>query len=194
MNMVFKDNPYLFSLHLPQMQQDERIITKHAVDQFNQKMDNSKGYNVHLDKTPELSRLWRVFIGICNTYFTNLTLKENDVKYSEVWAYVQNKERYSSIWHNHITSASINAVYYPNVPDPTGTLSIILNSGEEAEVPIKQGYIYLFPGWLIHKPNPQKNSYEPRVSINLELLTTTRPIISKEITSLIHPLYQEIMW
>ena len=47
----------------------------------------------------------------------------------------------------------------------------------ETELPIKEGYIYFWPHWLDHKPNPQKNSNEWRVSINLELLTTSRPIV-----------------
>ena len=158
-------------------QQNRREIAEYAVDQFNEKDTPGRGgYNVHLDKTPDLDKLWRIFMRLCDTYFTNLDVIYDD-KYSEAWAYVQNKERYSSVWHSHISSASINAVYYASVPDSTGTLSLLFPDGQEYELDAVEGNMIIFPGWLIHKPNPQKNSMIPRVSINIELLTSSRPIL-----------------
>jgi|TARA_X000000950_G_scaffold80626_1_gene101381 hypothetical protein len=194
--------PYLFEIPLPQLKDCERIITKHAVDQFNLKESKSagRGYNVHLDNIPELDKLWRIFVRLCDSSFYNLSPVNEDVKEGECWAYVQNKDRNVSQWHSHVTTASINGVYYPNVPDYTGTLSVLTSFAEEKEVQVKQGHLYLFPGWMIHKPNPQMFSEEPRVSINVELLTYTRPILHKFILDVentsnsTHSSYHEVMW
>lgn len=169
--------PYLFKTELSQFRDDERKISEYAIEQFKAKLDPAMGNNVELDKTPKLERIWNAFFDVCDEYFINLTQIENYYRHGAVWTYVQNKESFSDVWHCHITTASINGVYYPSVPDPTGTLSIIATNGEIYDIEVVQGWLYLFPGWLIHKPNPQKNSLEPRVSINVELLTVTRPIL-----------------
>lgn len=190
----------LFSLSLEALRDKERIITKHAVDQFNKKWTQdsiSNGYNVKLDTTPELQTLWRIFTRVSDQLFCNLEVIE-DEKFGEAWAYVQNSERNYSIWHNHLYTSSINGVYYSNVPDPTGTLSLGHLQKEYILEP-KQGTLYIWPGWMNHKPNPQENSLEPRVSINVELLTSTRPQIRPEIMEQFnipvrHEIIKSVMW
>ncbi len=194
--------PHLFEIPLPQLEDAERVITKHAVDQYNNKHSQNvhKGYNVHLDPTPELDKLWRIFVRLCDTMFTNLDPVLEDIKFGESWAYVQNKDKNVSKWHTHVATASINGVYYPNIPDPTGTLSVLDIWNTEIKVPVKQGHLYLFPGWMLHKPNPQEYSIEPRVSINIELLTYSRPVLrdnvikKNNIPHNTHPSFPKVMW
>ena len=121
----FGSFPYLYRIELPEFREHDASITAYAVEQFKEKLDPAFGNNVELDKTPELERLWNAFFGVCNKYFVNLQQIENHPRHGAVWTYVQNKEDFSDVWHNHIATASINGVYYPSVPDPTGTLSVI---------------------------------------------------------------------
>lgn len=155
---------------------DNKAIAYHAVECFNKNFDPATGYNVALTSIPELQKLWDGFLAVTKHHFGPLDIIDNG-RVGSFWSYVQNKERYSSVWHTHITTASINAVYYPSVPDSTGTLSIINNNGEVDEITIKEKVLYLFPGWMLHKPNKQLNSMTPRVSINMELLTRNRPAL-----------------
>lgn len=167
--------PYIFKENIKELRERERPISEYAVETFNNTYNPAAGYNVRLEETPDLIKLWGIFDSILSSRFENLEVLPND-RYKSCWTYVQNNERYESKWHSHIKTASINAVYYPSIPDTTGTLSILTLSGDEAEVELNQGDLVVFPGWLIHKPNPQKHSRLPRVSINLELLTSTRPV------------------
>ncbi len=206
MNYVFPDWPYLLESHLDEMSEHELTISKHAVEQYHAKIDLTKGHNVRIDKTPELGKLWMIFLRICNTHFKNLVLADAD-RVGESLAYVRN-EKLSTIghlwhiwrkprgWHFHLWAASITALYYPSVPNDTGSFSIIKpnfrRTGrglKEEEIKIQQGNLYLFPGWLIHASNPQKFSGKDRVAIVLDLLTTTRPVLKD-----LNQPQEEIMW
>lgn len=189
MQFVYDTFPYLFRVEVPQLKDKEREIAEKAVRTFNSDFNVENGYNVQLTPDENLEQLWQIFTDVCNKTFDNISPIENKT-YAQFWAYVQNSERYTSVWHNHIKTASINAVYYPWVPDETGNLSVITNGGEVIEIPVIQGTMLIFPGWLIHRPNPQLTSKEPRVSINIELLTDSRPSLKAHYGSEL----QKVMW
>jgi hypothetical protein len=179
MTFAFMDKyPYVLCKEITELSDLERLnISKHAVEQYNSKFNvkERNGYNVKLERIPELQKLWDIFEEYCIREFSNVAILKTD-RYRDCWAYIQNSDQGFSVWHTHVFTATINAVYYANLPDKSATLSIINNDGEEKEVFIKENYLYLFPGWMLHKPNEQKMSKKPRISINLELLTLTRPI------------------
>lgn len=172
-------NPYYYFLEAPIRQWDQykKEVVDFAVTTFKRDFDPSFGYNVMLapEKFPLIDKLYDDFVQICHRNFTNLQLAPRNKKV--MWAYVQNKERFNSVWHNHKHSTTINAVWYPSIPDPTGTLAIRDGEGV-SNMPVKEGYIYFWPYWMDHKPNPQLHSNEYRVSINIELLAVTRPIVT----------------
>jgi hypothetical protein len=87
--------------------------------------------------------------------------------------YVQNKEHSNSLWHDHVFSATINAVFYLNLPKVGGGLQFIYQ-GEQLTLQPKINKIYLFPYWLQHRPLPQEDN-DYRICFNLQYMCKTRP-------------------
>lgn len=167
---------YFMQYEIKEWDQYKEEVSTFAIDSFQKNYDPNFGYNVLLDPrlNTTISKIYNDFLKICEMSFDNLQVSPNNK--SVCWAYVQNKEKFNSVWHNHKRTTSVNAVWYPKVPDSTGTLSIRDGEGV-TEIQIREGFVYFWPYWLDHKPNPQKHSNDWRVSINIELLTLSRPIL-----------------
>ena len=174
-NNLNNNSPYLYFLkaRIPQWDAYKEEVTRFSIDTFKKNYNPQLGYNVEL-KSSLVSTIYNDFLNICGLNFDNVIIHQKNKQ--TMWAYVQNCEIGNSIWHNHKNSTTINAVWYPSVPDKTGTLSIRDGAGE-TEIEVEEGYIYFWPYWMDHKPNLQKHSKDWRVSINIELLTTTRPMV-----------------
>jgi len=169
-------NSYGFFLgaRIPEWDTYKNDIVEFAVKTFKKDYNPTNGYNVLLDpnKLNIINTIYDDFLKICFHNFNNINVLPRNKKV--MWAYVQNKERYNSVWHNHKNTTTINAVWYPSVPDESGTLAIRDGEGI-GNIPVKEGWIYFWPYWMDHKPNPQKHSMDWRVSINIELISDTRP-------------------
>lgn len=84
------------------------------------------------------------------------------------WCYRSRNEDYNSVYHNHINTSTINAVYYYQIKKGD-SISFLCNQIEKTYYPSKEELI-IFPNYLIHKPNkPIGNNY--RYSINMEIIT-----------------------
>ena len=172
---LYPDYGYFLYTEATEINQYKQEIAEYAIKTFQSDFDLQFGYNVRLDphKFPLIKEIYAYFFKMCVNNFDNVIVDQRNREIA--WTYVQNKETSSNVWHNHKRTTTINAVWYPKIPDPTGTLAI--REGEAVdEIQVKEGFIYFFPYWLDHKPMPQKNSDDWRVSINLELLTVTRPL------------------
>lgn len=121
---------------------------------------------------PFFRTLYDRFLAICRDRFEPFALRADNSR--ACWAYVQNRERFASVWHDHTRTASINGVYYLAVPDPTGAIRFQLD-GHEWELAPNQGSLYVFPCWLVHKPMPQASDAW-RISINVEVRTAAPPV------------------
>src|SRR5687767_6505848 len=71
-------------------------------------------------KHPFFGALYESFLTAAREYFLPLTLHPSNSR--SCWAYVQSAEDFSEVWHDHIATATINGVFYLNVPDPQGQL------------------------------------------------------------------------
>ena len=87
-----------------------------------------------------------------------------------VWAYVSNKDYYDSVIHNHINTATINGVYYLNVPNAKGGELEFYDEHENklTSVKPKTNDLLIFDGKLNHKPLPC-DSTEYRIALNIEI-------------------------
>lgn len=93
--------------------------------------------------------------------------------------YVQNDTNFIHRVHNHISTATISAVFYLQIPKVGGGIRFYLGDDSILYLP-KPDKIVLFPSWLYHSPTPQKdNSY--RICVNLEFPCVTRPILKNKI-------------
>ena len=184
MNTVFKYNPYILEHHLTEISDAENeLLIEQALDADNERRGdlNDNEYNVCMDITEETTKLNNLFVNTCHSLFDGLVMEKPKYReFSDGCAYVSNKSRYDSLWHQHLLTSTINGVYYARVPDDMGSLSIIdpEDAMEKKIIPLEK-HLYLLPGWMLHKPNPP-TSEEFRVSINIEYLSLKRPILKPD--------------
>ena len=182
--LPIKDYPWLLRLNLSDVIDDgtNDKLVEQSIESDNKERSNLEegSYNTRMDDTWEIKNLYNIFKNVCHKFFSNLPencMSMNPSK-SLGCAYVSYGYKiYDSYWHNHFYRASVNGVYYASVPDSDGTLSLLVENGEEVEIKPFEKHLFLMPGWLSHKPNPCK-SEEPRISINMEFLSNTRPILN----------------
>ena len=122
---------------------------------------------------PFFDRLYDAFLRACAVYFEPYTLHPESSR--ACWAYVQNRDRKSPFWHHHLATSTINGVYYLAVPDPSCQIWF-RDLDRIVEVTPLEGHLYVFPRWLVHRPQPQA-SPEYRVSLNVEIITREVPIV-----------------
>ena len=91
--------------------------------------------------------------------------------------YVQNNNISSNVWHNHVNTSTINAVFYIDPPQHGGELQLLLSNICYSIKPQKNK-IYIFPYWMDHRPTPQIDT-EWRISVNIEYMCNARPILKK---------------
>ena len=93
--------------------------------------------------------------------------------------YVQNNVQHTSFYHHHLTPSTISGVFYIDPPKEGGEISFLLkfdNENKPKELILKpeKNKLYLFPYWLYHKPQPQKDK-EYRICFNWMYGSPIRP-------------------
>ena len=117
----------------------------------------AQSYSVLLDKNSHTKILAELFYSLIDKTFDNVDVNaERERKVDRHWAYVSTKEKYWSEWHDHGSHTAINMVYYPTVPDKTATLWTLNTHGTIQEIELEDRLMLVFPGWMLHKPNPPK--------------------------------------
>ena len=96
----------------------------------------------------------------------------------KTWIYLQNNETFSSHWHNHLSTSAVNAVFYIDPPQNGGELECCYNVEERFKITPRANKLYLFPGWMPHRPLPQEDC-SWRIAVNLEYCCRERPILKK---------------
>ena len=135
--------------------------------------NNSKGYNTSFDDPVYTNTIKNKFLKVIKDKFWVSDLLGE----FKTWIYVQNNQYYSSVWHNHVTSSTINAVYYINPPETGGELELMMNAQVYKFKP-RINYLYLFPYWMEHRPAVQESS-DWRISVNIEYLCVQRAVVKK---------------
>jgi hypothetical protein len=112
--------------------------------------------------------LYNYFVNKCKDLFGGLEFSYKNRSIG--WAYVSNKNDYRSCIHNHINSATINSVYYLNIPSSeSGAIKFYDDNYKVVYThqPVNDELI-IFPSYLLHEPQ-MSNTEEYRVAINLEI-------------------------
>ncbi len=133
----------------------------------------SFGYNTLYDDTEYTSIISKAFINVVESTFEVSPL----TRPVRTWIYVQNNKHFSSVWHSHVTTSTVNAVYYINPPKRGGGLNLRHDLIENIIYP-KSNTLYIFPCWLEHRPLPQEDD-EWRISVNIEYMCDRRPVVKE---------------
>jgi len=160
------------SFFLPYPFDVEVINKKHytnMIKTYYDKIGTVNGYNVLYDDIEYNEVVTKKFVDVVQTLF-DITPPLNSIK---TWIYVQNSKDYNSVWHNHIRTASLNGTFYINLPKVGGKLEIF--EGGSTQIDLEPKTLYLFPGWMYHRPLPQIDE-EYRVCVNVEYYTDVRPL------------------
>ena len=92
-----------------------RMIEKFIKEKIETK-DFSQGYNIEYYDEAYTSIISKKFLEIVHEEF-NVSEKLNPI---QTWIYVQNNKHSNNVWHNHVNTSSINAVYYIDPPAEFG--------------------------------------------------------------------------
>ncbi len=126
------------------------------------------GFNFPLRTNKYFDSLYGDFVDISFEIFGDLNVSDRNDR--TCWCYRSNKCRPaggSVFFHHHEHTATINAVYYLDIPKGN-SISFMENDNNLTYYP-EQYEILIFPGTLLHKPDVPV-SKKIRQSINLELL------------------------
>lgn len=120
------------------------------------------GNNYFLD-TKYKNELYNIVLNESKNRLKEFSLKDNEYK---CWCYFSDKKYNKTGWHNHINTATINAVIYLKIPKDNKGIDFIINNKVKNFKP-KNFDLYIFPNYLEHYPYSSKK--ESRITLNLEI-------------------------
>ena len=132
----------------------------------------SNGWNYQVQPSAETERLYGACLQVARELFKAFDVAESNS--SGVWAYVTHGSRdVQGPVHSHANTATINMVYYlqvPQEPFPMGCLLLFDEPKVTAVTPMS-GDLLIFPGSMHHMPISNV-SQEFRMALNLEVRCT----------------------
>jgi len=130
---------------------------------------NGGSFLIDEDYKSFFKNLYSKFFEVSKTIFGDFTTSDNN---ESCWSYASNKfDHGPGLLHNHLSTSTINSVYYLNVPQTAsisnGSISFVLNGNRFTHKP-ENGDLLIFPNYLDHQINFLDDE-EYRVSINMEI-------------------------
>ena len=90
--------------------------------------------------------------------------------------YVQDNEDSINQFHSHFQASLVATLYLDPIENESGgELEIVIPPSEPLKIIPRKDYIYFIPGWLLHRPLPQKRK-TPRFCLNWVYTSNRRPI------------------
>jgi len=173
MDNVFGIFPWVLRAPVPELGKDKQRVSEIVMAEHAVWKPRPGQYSFKLASTDDWFRaLYDQFAEACTRTFEPMTLHAKSKR--DVWAYVQRDGEGSPVWHEHLMTSTINGVYYLSAPEGCGEIWFRHRDTIHKHAPA-EGYLYMFPRWLLHKPMPQATS-EPRISLNIEMVTVECPI------------------
>ena len=170
---MFGDFPWVLRTPLPELARFKDQARASVLAEFQAWTAPKEQYSFAVrSEDAAFSALYDRFHAECERTFEPFTLHPQSQR--QVFAYVQDNVRGASVWHDHLTTSTINGVYYLSAPPASGQLWFLFRETLLKTSP-QEGWLYLFPRWLLHKPIPQQAPFH-RISLNVELITNECPI------------------
>jgi len=125
-----------------------------------------------LSDNPFFKALYDKTFSQCEAIFGKLDITEHNS--TDCWSVATNKNYWASVPHDHTTSATINTVYYLNIPKIdgkyVGTFRYINNEDEWVDYQPEPFELLIMPAYLVHD-NGFNDTEEWRISVNMEIIT-----------------------
>lgn len=173
MEKVFGNFPWVLRTPLPELGAERDRVADIVLAEYAAWEPPKGQYSFKLSSQDDFfRRLYDRFAFECLRTFHPFTLHQTSSR--QTWAYVQDDKRGSPVWHDHLLTSTINGVYYLCMPEGAGEIWFRFRE-KELKVTPEEGWLYLFPRWLLHKPAPQA-SPKTRISLNIEMITNECPI------------------
>ena len=87
------------------------MIKKFVCDKFKIN-SNETGYNTLFDDSVYTNTIKNKFLKVIEDKFW----VSGQLREIQTWIYVQNKKHFNSVWHTHVNTSTVNAVYYIDPP------------------------------------------------------------------------------
>jgi hypothetical protein len=164
------DNPYLLTVKI----NIDEVKRKRMVACVLSQKDIAKyhgGYTFEIgDPYNDFAELYNMFVELAKQIFGDFKFSVRQKNWC--WANVYNCKENKTNMHDHINTATINGVFYLNVPallEGEGGLEINNNGNVETFYP-ETGDLIIMPAWMEHQPCDH-SSEEFRIAINMEITT-----------------------
>ena len=142
-------------------------LLKNAIDRDSMNHVKSLGCNFPItNKSKFFKDLYEKCLIETKKLFGEYTLDSSNI--DTIWCYRSNLIDYQCIWHNHINTSTINAVYYFQINK--GDSISFKHNGIIERHELKENELIIMPNYLIHKPNPTVGN-KVRYSLNMEIKT-----------------------
>ena len=131
----------------------------------------STNFEVIEDRNDICKKLYEKFLQTSKDIFGNITL---DSRNSDAcYCLCTNKDYWESVPHDHLTTSTINAVYYLQVPkvngEYCGKIRFLNNYGEWESYQPEPFEMLIMPNYLVHDTE-YHDTEEWRISLNLEII------------------------
>ena len=162
LNLISVDN-------FVEVNSQERILINNSIEKnysqnpFDDSTNNQ--FPLYDDPTSFFSYLYEQYKSLCYELFGNFHITPQNK--TTCWCYRSNINDFRSGWHNHLTTSTINGVYYYQVE---GDGIFFERNGKEFQYIPQQGELIIFPNDLNHNA-ARTTSQNWRYSINMEILT-----------------------
>ena len=155
--------------YYPDKDQKESVIS--VLEQNRKYANYNEGMNFPIIDTKDLffANLYDQFFLKCKSIFGDFKLSLKNSRTCH--CYLDRKRYYlPSVYHNHISTSTINGVYYLDVGEGDSISFIDDESDKEEVYYVSTGELLIFANHLVHKPNrPTHNGI--RYSLNMEIKT-----------------------
>ena len=186
-------NDYLYEVEFPyvsKMQSHKDVIVKQHYKDIEEA--NGHGFlNTKYHHKGLLENLKKVFYQILHHHFDlSPPLKEFEIN-----SYIQTKDKFASVWHNHIHASSLAATFYLEIPKEGGEIEFCDHRyGGNTILKPKLNKLYIFPSWMYHRPLPHYDEGITRICINLDYSCLERPKPKLFISDLNHKFKEDFYW
>jgi hypothetical protein len=141
----------------------QKNMIQHAL-KYKHRIDTRLGYNYEVDLNKDFNTLYEHFLNKCKESFKKVTFIKVKPK---CWACLLDKNNRENVWHHHITSSTINSVFYLKLAKTEN--GIAFNENDNDKIIPDEFDLLLMKNSLIHKPLLPTNKNDLRITINMEV-------------------------